>query len=93
MTTQDTNTQPIQGFYVEASFDRIVRKERKNKETGEVTVNYEVSVIVRTESDTNIYNLKTKKPEVYKGMKPGHPIKVRIMPRAFKDFLYFTVVD
>ncbi|MFD1245367.1 hypothetical protein [Paralysiella testudinis] len=94
--TQTTNTQvsnqSTQGFYIEASFDRIVRKEKKDRE-GKIVVNYEVAVIVRTEQDTNIYNIKTKNPEAFKGFKPGQPLRVRIMPRAFKDFLYFTIVE
>lgn len=85
-------TNPVQGFYLEASFDRLVRKEKKDKE-GKINVSYEVVVIVRTEEATNIYSLKTWNPEHYKGMKAGHPLRVCLIPRAFRDFLYFTIVD
>lgn len=92
MNQTETRTTATQGFYIEASFDRLVRKERKDKE-GKINVSYEVAVIVRTEESTSIYNLKTKNPEAYKGIKPDQPLRVRVLPRAFKDFLYFTIVE
>ncbi len=90
--TQAQETTPIQGFFIEASFDRIVRKEKKDRE-GKIVVNYEVAVIVRTEQDTSIYNIKTKNPEAFKSFKSGQPLRVRVTPRSFKDFLYFTIVE
>lgn len=83
---------PTQGFFIEASFDRIVRKEKKDRE-GKIVVNYEVAVIIRTEQYTNIYNIKTKNPQAFKNFKSGDPIRLRVMPRAYKDFLYFTIVE
>lgn len=86
------SNQPTQGFYIEASFDRIIAKEKKDRE-GNTYKAYYVGVIVRTEEVTSLYQLKTKSPELYAKYKSGDTLKVQVTPRAFKDFLYFTIVE
>lgn len=91
MSNNETN-KPTEGFYIEASFDRIIAKEKKDRE-GNTYKAYYVGVIVRTEDATSLYQLKTKSPELYAKYKSGDPLKVQVTPRAFKDFLYFTIVE
>ena len=86
------SNQLTQGFYIEASFDRILVKNKKDREGREYKAYY-VGVIVRTESATSLYQLGTKSPENYAKYKSGDPLKVQVTPRAFKDFLYFTIVE
>lgn len=81
-----------QGFFIEATFDRILAKNKKDREGREYKAYY-VGVIVRTESATTLYQLGTKSPESYAKYKSGDPLKVRVIPRAFKDFLYFTIIE
>lgn len=81
-----------QGFYLQADFDRLITKVKKNKDGQDYNV-YEIGVIVRTEESTNLYAVKTKTPEKWRSVKSGTPVRIRVAPRAFKDFLYFTIVE
>ena len=91
-TDPKQNFEPIQGFYLQADFDRLITKVKKNKDGQEYNV-YEVGVIVRTEESTNLYAVNTKNPDRWRATKQGTPIKIRVTPRAFKDFLYFTLAE
>lgn len=91
-TSNETKVLPLQGFYLEAVFDRLITKVKKNKDGQDYNV-YEVGVIVRTEESTSLYVLKTKNPDKWRSTRSGTPINVRVIPRAFKDFLYFTLID
>lgn len=97
MTQQQPQpTQPdhtaAQGFYLQADFDRLIIKVKKNKDGQDYNV-YEIGVIVRTEESTNLYAVKTKNPDRWRSVKSGTPVRIRVSPRAFKDFLYFTIVE
>lgn len=91
-TPNETKVLPPQGFYLEAVFDRLITKVKKNKDGQDYNV-YEVGVIVRSEDSTSLYSLKTKNPDKWRSTRSGTPINVRVIPRAFKDFLYFTIVE
>lgn len=84
--------EPAQGFYIQANFDRLITKTKKDKE-GKDYLTYEIGVIVRTEESTTLYAIKTKNPDRWKNVKSQTPVKIRVTPRAFKDFLYFTIVE
>ena len=89
---QKPSFEPINGFYVQADFDRLITKVKKNQDGQEYNV-YEIGLILRTEESTLLYAVKTKNPERWRGVKAGTPVKIRVTPRAFKDFLYFTIAE
>lgn len=89
---QKPTLEPINGFYVQADFDRLITKVKKNQEGQEYNA-YEIGMILRTEESTLLYAVKTKNPERWRSVKPGTPVKIRVTPRAFKDFLYFTIAE
>lgn len=91
-TPNETKVLPPQGFYLEAVFDRLITKVKKNKEGQDYNV-YEVGVIVRSEESTSLYALKTKNPDKWRNTRSGTSINVRVIPRAFKDYLLLTLID
>lgn len=80
---------PVQGIYMTAAFDRMIVKERKNDD-GSYSKTHYLGLIARTDTATNLYQVRTKQPEKYAGLKQNQLVTVRVFPRAFKDNVYYS---
>lgn len=78
-----------QGFSITGVFDRIVVKEKLNKDDGSYTKKFLVSLIVRTDEDTKIFHLRTKSPDLYANLKVGSLYTFQVFPSVFNNNLYF----
>lgn len=82
-------TERRQGMFVIASFDRMFTRERKNQD-GTFTKTHYVGLIIRSETETRLCEVRTKHPEKYEGYKPQQIVSMQVFPRAFKDNIYFS---
>jgi hypothetical protein len=82
-------TQKKQGFFVIATFDRMITKERK-QEDGSYTKTHYVGMIMRTDDGTRLCQVRTKKPEKYAQLKVNDYVTMEVFPRAFKDNIYYS---
>lgn len=80
---------PVQGIYMTAAFDRMIVKERKNDD-GSYSKTHYLGLIARTDTATNLYQVRTKQPEKYANLKQNQLVTVRVFPRAFKDNVYYS---
>ena len=83
------NQTPKQGFFVTASFDRLFVKERKNQD-GTFSKTHYVGLIIRSETETRLCEVRTKHPEKYEQYKPQQIVSMQVFPRAFKDNIYYS---
>lgn len=90
MSNENQNRQaPVQGFFITGAFDRMIVKERKNDD-GSYSKTHYVGMIVRTETATNLYQVRTKTPEKYASLKQNEIVTLWVFPRAFKDNVYYS---
>ncbi|MBF0803900.1 MULTISPECIES: hypothetical protein [unclassified Neisseria] len=81
---------PVQGIYMTAAFDhRMIVRERKNDD-GSYSKTHYLGLIARTDTATNLYQVRTKQPEKYANIKQNQLVTVRVFPRAFKDNVYYS---
>lgn len=85
--TQETEHR--QGMFVIASFDRMFTRERKNQD-GTFTKSHYVGLIIRSETETRLCEVRTKHPEKYEGYKPQQIVSMQVFPRAFNNNIYYS---
>ena len=79
--TQETERR--QGMFVIASFDRMFTRERKNQD-GTFSKTHYVGLIIRSDTETRLCEVRTKHPEKYEGYKPQQIVSMQVFPRALK---------
>lgn len=82
-------TERKQGIFVIAAFDRMFTRERKNQD-GTFSKTHYVGLIIRSEAQTRLCEVRTKQPEKYEGYKTQQILSMQVFPRAFKDNIYFS---
>lgn len=78
-----------QGIFVIAAFDRMFTRERKNQD-GTFSKTHYVGLIIRSETETRLCEVRTKHPEKYEQYKPQQIVSMQVFPRAFKDNIYYS---
>ena len=78
-----------QGFFLPGMFDREFLKERKNDDGSYRKVNY-LGFLIRSESGTELCEVRTKKPEKYAHLKRDQVVTIQVFLRGYKDVVYFS---
>ena len=78
-----------QGIFVIAAFDRMFTRERKNQD-GTFSKTHYVGLIIRSDTETRLCEVRTKHPEKYEQYKPQQIVSMQVFPRAFKDNIYYS---
>ena len=70
-------TERKQGIFVIAAFDRMFTRERKNQD-GTFSKTHYVGLIIRSEAQTRLCEVRTKHPEKYEGYKPQQIVSMQV---------------
>ena len=75
-----------QGFFLTGMFDREFVKERKNDDGSY----RKVGVRIRSDSGTELCEVRTKQPEKYAHLKRDQVVTIQVFLRGYKDVVYFS---
>ena len=80
-----------QGVFITAEFDRIVSRERRDKDNKIIVTKY-VGLIARSDESTELYLVRTGRPEKYANVKRNEMLTLKVNVRSFRDVIYYSEV-
>ena len=78
-----------QGIFITAEFDRIVSRERRDKDNKIIVTKY-IGLIGRTAESTELYLVRTDNPDKYQNIKRNELLTLKVNIRSFRDVIYFS---
>ena len=80
-----------QGVFITAEFDRIVSRERRDKDNKIIVTKY-VGLLARSDVSTVLYLVRTVRPEKYANVKRNEMLTLKVNVRSFRDVIYYSEV-